>query len=146
MHTGWHPDNNRTWDAFFINRRERELARYEGDGPPPMNNNEEGRRLWWGGRTLASVMDYITAGDYPRLRYPQGQRAAVCASLEPPPPPVDHAQAWWKKEQAYRARRGEFGQGCSRSQPRARHDDSDDDSDDYDDFSDDVYRPRQEYD
>ena len=139
MHTGWHPDNNRTWDAFFINRRERELARHVGDGPPPVNNDEEGRRLWWSGRTLASVMEYITAGDYPRLRYPRGHH------VEPPLPPVDRTQAWWKVEQHYRARAAEFGQGSSRSHPRARDDDIDD-SDDYDDFSDDVYRPRQEYD
>ncbi|KAM0889990.1 hypothetical protein ACQ4PT_027347 [Festuca glaucescens] len=47
--------------------------------------------------------------------YP-GQRAAIRASLEPQPPaPVDYARSWWEKEeQAYRARRGDDGQGCSR--------------------------------
>ena len=40
------PDNLDTWNAFFANRRERELARYEGDGPPPVNHNEAGRRVW----------------------------------------------------------------------------------------------------
>ncbi|KAK1677092.1 hypothetical protein QYE76_037940 [Lolium multiflorum] len=71
MNPRWHPDNQHTWDAFFINRRERALARYEEDGLPPGNFHEAGRRLWWYGRTLQSVMDYITAGDIPRLRYPQ---------------------------------------------------------------------------
>ena len=111
-----------------------------GDGPPHVNNDEEGRRLWWSGRTLASVMSYITACDYPRLRYPRGHHVELRL------PPVDRTQDWWKVEQQYHARAAEFGQGSSRSQPRARHDDSDDDSGDYDDFSDDVYRPRQEYD
>ncbi|KAI4968154.1 hypothetical protein ZWY2020_005266 [Hordeum vulgare] len=75
-----HPDNQHTWDAFFINRRERALARYEEDGLPPGNFHEAGRRLWWYGWTLQSVMDYITAGDIPRLRYPQ---------FEPRAPPDD---------------------------------------------------------
>ena len=44
------------------------------------NIPEAGRRLWWYGRTLQSVMDYITAGDIPRLRYPQ---------FEPRAPPDD---------------------------------------------------------
>ncbi|KAK1644968.1 hypothetical protein QYE76_062773 [Lolium multiflorum] len=65
MNPRWHPDNQHTWDAFFINRRERALARYEEDGLPPGNFHEAGRRLWWYGRTLQSVMDYITAGDIP---------------------------------------------------------------------------------
>ena len=30
----WHPDYFPTWEAFFINRRERALARHEEDGPP----------------------------------------------------------------------------------------------------------------
>ena len=80
MNPRWHPDNQHTWDAFFINRRERALARYEEDGLPPGNFHEAGRRLWWYGRTLQSVMDYITAGDIPRLRYPQ---------FEPRAPPDD---------------------------------------------------------
>ena len=32
MDPRWHPDYRPTWDAFFINRRERALARYEEDG------------------------------------------------------------------------------------------------------------------
>ena len=44
------------------------------------NIPEAGCRLWWYGRTLQSVMDYITAGDIPRLRYPQ---------FEPRAPPDD---------------------------------------------------------
>ncbi|KAK1670642.1 hypothetical protein QYE76_058801 [Lolium multiflorum] len=62
----WHPDYSPTWDSFFINRRERAVARYE-DGPPPSNFNEAGRRLWG-------------AADSPErhglpwpLRYPQSQ-------------------------------------------------------------------------
>ena len=35
--------------------------------------NEAGRQLWWAGRTLQGVMNYITAGDNPRLRYPNMQ-------------------------------------------------------------------------
>ena len=58
---------------FRSNRRERALSRYEGDDPPSSNFNEAGRRLWWRGRTLQSVMNYITAGDNPRLRYPHFQ-------------------------------------------------------------------------
>ncbi|KAK1694512.1 hypothetical protein QYE76_011209 [Lolium multiflorum] len=65
----WHPDYSPTWDSFFINRRERAVARYEEDGPPPSNFNEAGRRMWWRGRTLQSVMAYRG----PRLRYPQSQ-------------------------------------------------------------------------
>ena len=61
-------------EAFFVDRRERALARHEEDGPPPPNFNEAGRRLWWRGRTLQSVMAYDTAADSnPRLRYPQVQ-------------------------------------------------------------------------
>jgi hypothetical protein len=40
MDPRWHPDYTPTWDAFFINRRERALARHEEDGPPPSNFNE----------------------------------------------------------------------------------------------------------
>jgi hypothetical protein len=69
MYPHWDPDNNVTWDAFFANRQESELAGYEGDGPPPVNNNEGGRRLWWGFRTLESVMGHIMADDYPRMRH-----------------------------------------------------------------------------
>ena len=69
----WHPDYFPTWTAFFINRRQSALARHEEDGPPPPNFNEAGRRLWWRGRTLQSVMANNTAGDNPRLRYPQVQ-------------------------------------------------------------------------
>ena len=65
----WHPDYSPTWDSFFINRRERAVARYEEDGPPPSNFNEAGRRMWWRGRTLQSVLAYRG----PRLRYPQSQ-------------------------------------------------------------------------
>jgi hypothetical protein len=73
MDSRWQPDYRPTWDAFFIERREKVLARYEEDRPRPSNFNEAGRRLWWAGRTLKRVMDYITAGDNPRLRYPQLQ-------------------------------------------------------------------------
>jgi hypothetical protein len=90
MDTRWHPDYRPTWDAFFINRRERALARYEEDGPPPSNFNEAGRRLWWGGRTLQSVMNYIRAGDNPRLRYPHLQsRRAQPSRFEPRAPSDD---------------------------------------------------------
>ena len=65
----WHPDYSPTWESFFINRRERALARHEEGGPPPSNFNEAGRRLWWRGRTLQGVMAYRG----PRLRYPQSQ-------------------------------------------------------------------------
>ncbi|KAK1695137.1 hypothetical protein QYE76_011834 [Lolium multiflorum] len=65
----WHPDYSPTWESFFINRRERALARHEEGGPPPSNFNEAGRRPWWRGRTLQGVMAYRG----PRLRYPQSQ-------------------------------------------------------------------------
>ena len=48
MDPRWHPDHRLTWDAFFINRRERALARYEENGPPRSNFNEAGRQRWWG--------------------------------------------------------------------------------------------------
>ena len=70
MDPRWDPDYRPTWDAFFINRHERALARHEEDGPPPSNFNETGRQLWWRGRTLQSVMNYISVGDNPRMRYP----------------------------------------------------------------------------
>ena len=58
--SGWIPtDNYDTWNAFFANRRERELARYDGEGPPLVNHNEAGRRLWWANRTIIGVMRYI---------------------------------------------------------------------------------------
>ncbi|KAK1606250.1 hypothetical protein QYE76_029923 [Lolium multiflorum] len=74
----WHPDYSPTWESFFINRRERALARHEEGGPPPSNFNETGHRLWWRGRTLQGVMAYRG----PRLRYPQSQ---------PSSPPSTHA-------------------------------------------------------
>ncbi|KAK1647218.1 hypothetical protein QYE76_065023 [Lolium multiflorum] len=64
-----HPDYSPTWESFFINRRERALARHEDGGPPPSNFNEAGRRLCWRDRTLQGVM----AHRGPRLRYPQSQ-------------------------------------------------------------------------
>ena len=70
MDPRWDPDYRPTWYAFFINRRERALARYEEHGPPSLNFNEAGRRLWWRGGTLESIMNYITAGDNARLRCP----------------------------------------------------------------------------
>jgi len=85
----WNPDYRPTWDAFFINRRERALARHEEDGPPPSNFNEAGRRLWWGGRTLQGVMAYITAGNNPRLRYPHIQSTRAHPSRFQPRRPHD---------------------------------------------------------
>ena len=60
----WDPESNVQGNVFFQNRREAELAEYEGNGPPPARNNTEGRELWWSaeGRTLAAVMDHIRAG------------------------------------------------------------------------------------
>ncbi|KAK1610794.1 hypothetical protein QYE76_034467 [Lolium multiflorum] len=65
MDRRWDPDYATTWDAFFANRHDMELARYEGDGPPPVDNNEVGRRLWWGSRTFEGVMNHILAGENP---------------------------------------------------------------------------------
>ena len=49
----WDPDNVQAWDAFFMERRQREIEYYDGVVPPPLYNME-GRRRWWGGqgRTL----------------------------------------------------------------------------------------------
>src|SRR3954465_4036745 len=100
MDPQWDPDNYDTWNAFFANRRERDPARYEGDGPPPVNHNEAGRRLWWANRTIIGVMRYIAGGDHPRLQYPQpplrqkkggGGEGHGCINVfipEPPPPIV----------------------------------------------------------
>jgi hypothetical protein len=73
MDPRWDPENPSTWDAFFANRPDMEIARYEGDGPPPVDNNEADRRLWWGSRTLEGVMNHVLAADYPRQRYPHFQ-------------------------------------------------------------------------
>ena len=40
MDSRWQPDYRPTWDAFFIERREKALARYEEDRPRPSNFNE----------------------------------------------------------------------------------------------------------
>jgi hypothetical protein len=71
----WNPENNIQWNAFFRDRRQRELAHYEGGGPPPARQNAEGRQLWWGvsGRMVAAVMDHIAAGGE-RLMYPAQAR------------------------------------------------------------------------
>jgi hypothetical protein len=55
--------------TFFTNRRNHELARYEGNGPPPANKNTAGQKMWWSvpGRTLAFVLDHIAMGNNPRL-------------------------------------------------------------------------------
>lgn len=175
MDPRWDPDNTATWDAFFAGRRERELARYEGDGPPPSDNNKAGRRLWWRGRTLGGVLEYILAGDHPRLRYPcshatnreyLAQRAAIYASLTPQPPAlVGFAHSSLEREQQGCVRHGNTDQSCSRYgrlsptsqpmrprpqsprqfQPRPASDDSDD-SGEYDDYEYMYYTPRQEYD
>ena len=105
MDPRWHPDYRPTWDAFFINRRERALARYEGDGPPPSDFNEAGRQLWWAGRTLQGVMNYITAGDNPRLRYPQIQsRRAHPSRWEPRAPSDDSDDDDDYEDEYYRPR------------------------------------------
>ena len=87
----------------LINRRERALALYEGGGPPPSNFNEAGRRLWWGGRTLQSVMDYITAGDNPRLRYPhfQSRRAPPDDSDDDGGDYDDYEDEYYRPRQEY---------------------------------------------
>jgi hypothetical protein len=63
----WDPDNEAQWTAFFTERRNHELVRYEGNGPPLANRNAAVWKLWWGipGRTLAFVLDH------PRLTMPQ---------------------------------------------------------------------------
>jgi hypothetical protein len=68
----WDPDNEDQWAAFFTERRNHELAWFEGNGPPPANRNAAARKLWWGvpGRTLASVLDHIVVGNHPRLTMP----------------------------------------------------------------------------
>jgi hypothetical protein len=126
MNPRWHPDNQQTWDAFFINRCERALARYEEDGLPPRNFHEAGRRLWWGGWTLQSVMDYITAGDIPRLRYPQYQ-----SRFEPRAPPDDS---------------DDDSDGSDDDGGNLEGDDYQYNGDDYEDYEYAYYRPRQEYD
>ena len=87
----WDPDCRPTWDAFFINRRDRALARHEEDGPPPSNFNEASRRLWCRGRTLQSVMTYITTGANPRLRYPHFQSRRAHPQRFNPGPPSDNS-------------------------------------------------------
>jgi hypothetical protein len=103
------------------------------------------------------------------------QRVALHASLKPPlPSPVEVGRSWWEKDkQAYHARRGDDGLGCSRCghvspplappqplrmqppppprrfMPRPASDDdgsSDDNVGQFDDFEYMYYRPRYEYD
>ena len=51
--------------------------------------NEAVRRLRWGGWTLQSVMDYITAGDTLRMRYPNFQSRRAHPPRFNPGPPSD---------------------------------------------------------
>ena len=36
----WDPDNEHAWDAFFLERRQREIEAYDGVVPPPIYNME----------------------------------------------------------------------------------------------------------
>jgi hypothetical protein len=55
-----------------MERRNTELAHYEGTGPPPANKNAAAGKLWWDvhGRMLVWVLDHIAAGNNPRLTMP----------------------------------------------------------------------------
>ena len=68
----WDQENNFSWNAYFTDRRERELHDYTGPPPAPKRNNSEGRKRWWGvpGRSLAYVLGYIEDGNEPRLQDP----------------------------------------------------------------------------
>ena len=144
MDPQWDPDNYDTWNAFFANRRERELARYEGDGPPPVNHNEAGRRLWWANRTIIGVMRYIAGGDHPRLRCPRVHppQAPHCPGgsgivfQETPLPPAVNPRLEWPLVYAMDGLRI----------PGVAGDDDDDDYDDEEDPEAAYYRTRHDYD
>jgi hypothetical protein len=78
----WDPDNEDQWTTFFTERRNQELAHYEGNGPPPANRNVAAQKLWWGvpGRILAFVLDNIAMGNYPWLTMPRRMDAPVSSS------------------------------------------------------------------
>ena len=65
------PDSNTLWTAYFERRHEEQIAATNGVEPRG-RLNPEGRRQWWGvpGRTLEAVLEYIKAGNTPRLEYP----------------------------------------------------------------------------
>ena len=68
----WDRENNASWNAYFTERRQRQLEDYTGPPPTPKRNNIEDRKRWWGmpGRSLAYVLGYIEDGNEPRLQAP----------------------------------------------------------------------------
>ena len=68
----WDQENNFSWNAYFADRRERELHDYTRPPPAPKHNNSDSRKRWWGmpGRSLAYVLYYIEDGNEPRLQDP----------------------------------------------------------------------------
>ena len=144
MDPQWDPDNYDTWNAFFANRQERELSRYEGDGPPLVNHNKAGRRLWWANRTIIGVMRYIAGGDHPRLRCPRVHppQAPHCPGgsgivfQETPLPPAVNPRLEWPLVYAMDGLRI----------PGVAGDDDDDDDDDDEDPEAAYYRTRHDYD
>jgi hypothetical protein len=48
------PDNDDHWTVFFTERRNTELAHYEGTNPPSANKNAAARKVWWGVRAAPS--------------------------------------------------------------------------------------------
>jgi hypothetical protein len=48
----WDPNNEDQWTTFFMERRNQELAHYEGNGPPPTTGTPPRRS--YGGASLAA--------------------------------------------------------------------------------------------
>ena len=82
----WDQENNFSWNAYFAERRERELHDYTGPPPTPKRNNSDGRKRLWGmpGRSLAYVLGYIEDGNELRFRLGATTAAALIAREELP--------------------------------------------------------------
>lgn len=75
------PDSNALWTAYFDRRHEEQLSSTNSVEPRDRLNSD-GRRQWWGipGRTLDAVLEYIEAGNTPRLEYPEPPPSLVAAA------------------------------------------------------------------
>ena len=64
--------NDAFWTAYFQRRHDQDVADRGNNDPIEGRCNSISRKRWWGGdhRTLQWVVDYIEAGNEPRLAMP----------------------------------------------------------------------------